>query len=550
MKKIISLICLFLIFVLVSCQTTGEPSENIPSGGGNETVNPTVPNPTNPTEPNPEDDIYRNTFVQTETNYQYLTLDKEVYTLTDDIVISIFNADKTDYVAVFDKDGEPGGPGTTHYKRNKLQGKTELTYNVASMNLTPGEYSVCLYSSTSMFLYDRVVFHVWDGDETDYIPSNVVFNATNDNIYRTSSITITPSNSKELTYKIYWANNNERLSGYSPLDTVVKANSSTFTVNFKDNMYPPREATQVEVWVMDGKSTSYFVDIDKSFLLEKSKYLFNFQVFSDVHSDVSEFTWNSHFKTALIDVMRLSGNSSALFITGDSTNFGSQTCYDLLTETLNTYIPKDGPTVYIAMGNHEYQYYESKGFDVAKNYFFEKTGNDSIYYSVEINGCKFIVMGSESLNKAGYMSDAQFAWFEDELKSVDKNKPTFVFMHQPMANTVSGMSSGLEAGGYANVATELRDLLKNYPNLYLFTGHTHITYETEKTAVFGKGSDANFVNDGAIAYLNDENYNEIIGSLGLFVEVYEDYVMINGRNFYTGEWVAEGMFVNPIYSVN
>ena len=547
MRKIISLISLILILVLCSCSENQDVKTE--SNTGSTVTNPTENNPTQ-NEPTVVDDIYRNTFVQTETDYQYLTLDKKVYTLTDDININIFGADNSDFVGVFDKDGEPGGLGTSHYKRTKLSGKTELTYNVASIELTPGEYSVCLYASGTMFLYDREVFYVWDGDETDYIPDSVVFNTNNNDTYRTSSLTITPSTNKELTYKFYWARNNERLSGYSPLDTITKSSSSTFTVDFKDNMYPPRNAKQLEVWVMDGKSTSYFVDIDEEFLLEKSKYVFNFQVFSDVHSDVDEKSWNSHFKTALIDVMRLSGNSSAIFLTGDVTNFGSQTCYNLLNKTLGEYIPSEGPDVYIALGNHEYQYYESKGYEVAKDYFFEMTGNESIYYSVEINGYKFIILGSESLNKAGYMSEEQYAWFENEMKNVDKNKPTFIFMHQPMANTVSGMSSGLEAGGYANVATKLRALLKNHPNAYVFTGHTHITYETEKTAVFGKGEDANFVNDGAIAYLNDENYNEIIGSMGLFVEVYEDYVMINGRNFYTGEWVAEGMFVNPIYSVN
>ena len=548
MKKIISfLLLLVLIFSLNAC---GDSDSN----NAEDVQTPSVTEPqTNVENPSTEvvdlNDGYQNSFVQTETNYQHIELDKEIYSLTDDLVINIFDAATTDFVAVFDMNGEPGGPGTSHYKRNKVSGKTQITFSIESMGLIPGEYCVCLYQNGTMFLYDRVVFKVSDGDATDYQVENAKLNFTNTNGYRTSSVTITPSADKELTYKFYWAKDGVRLDGYSYIDTVVKKSSKQFTVNFKDNMYMPRDANQVEIYVLEGTSTSYFIDVDSSFELKKSKYLFNFQVFSDIHSDIDEKAWNSHFKTALIDVMRLSGNSSAIFAVGDLTNFGSQTCYELLDKTLTEYIPEDGPKFYAALGNHEYQYYTSKGFETARDYYFDQIGINSIYYSVEIEGLKFIVLGSESLDKAGYMSEEQLNWFKNEMSKVDKNKPTFVFFHQPFANTLSGMDSGLEAGGFENVREEMMTILKEHPNTYAFSGHTHMTYETDKTAVFGKGKDANYVNTGAIAYLNDLNYNEIVGSLGLFVEVYEDYVMINGRNFYTGEWVSEALFVSPIYTV-
>lgn len=521
---------------------------------GNEEDSPTLSVESENTQPvteTPKDDYdgYKNPFVQEETNYQHIELDKKVYSMTDDLVINIFNAESSDFVGVFDLDGEPGGVGTPHIKRNKVSGKTQMVFNIENMKLSPGEYNVYLYKSGNMFIYDRVPFKVWDGDVSDYGVESATLDFINNSMNRTSSLTITPSTAKELTYKFYWAKDGVRLDGYSYLEVLTKSSNEPFTVNFKDNMYMPREANQVEVYVLEGNSSSYFVNVDNNFKLEKSKYLFNFQVFSDVHSDVSQQSWNAHFQTALIDVMRLSGNSSGIVIVGDSTNFGSQTCYALLKDTINELLPTTGPKVYFAMGNHEYQYYNAKGFDVARDYFFEELGLNSIYYSFELNECKFIIMGSESLDKAGYMSNEQLTWFKNQMQNVDKNKPTFVFFHQPLGGTLSGMSSGLEPAGYPNVDKELRAILKDHPNTYVFNGHTHMTYETDKTAVFGKGKDANFVNTGSIAYLNDINYNEIVGSLGLFVEVYQDYIMINGRNFTNGEWVAEAAFVSPIYKV-
>lgn len=485
-----------------------------------------------------------------EVEYQYLELNKKVYELTDDLEINIFNADASDFVGVFDMNGEPGAPGTPYYKRKKVNDNTQLVFNIADMKLVPGEYCVCLFQTATMFLYDRVLFKVSDGDATNYQVQKAEFVFSNDNNNRSSRIKLTPSTDKEITYQFYWAQDGQRIDYYSAIDTVVKEGSDEFSIKFKDNMHMPKEANQIEICVLNGLSPSYFVDVDDSFKVDESKYLFSFQVFSDIHSDVAQKSWNSHFRKALIDVMRLSKESSAIIAVGDLTNFGSQTCYDLLDSTLEEYIGDNGPKFYSAMGNHEYQYYESKGFDVARDYYFERRNLTSIYYSFTLNDYKFIILGSESLNKAGYMSDVQLNWFKNEMASVDKNKPTFIFFHQPLINTTAGMHSGLEAGGYSNVNDELRNILKQHPNAYCFCGHTHMTYETDKTAVFGKGMDANFINTGAIAYLNDINYNEICGSLGLFVEVYEDYIMINGRNFYTGKWVAEGSFASPLYKVS
>lgn len=531
MKKII--LCLFLfVFIIAICSCDKEETSDAFSDEG--TYNP---------------------FIPFDTNYQYITLDKSVFNEGEEIKVNIFDAQRQDFVGIFDMKGEPGvggeGASDVNQVRHKIsaEGKTDVTFTMSRLKLEPGEYCVCLYNMNTLFLYDRVTFKITDGDPTDYKVSSASFNFTNNGEYRTSSINITPSSDKELTYTFYWAKDNVRLKGYSALGKIKIASNESFDFNFKDNMYMPKEANQIEIDVFEGTSQPYFVDVDNKFALAKSKYLYNFQVFSDIHSDPTQYRWNTHFETALIDIMRLSGNSSALFTVGDMTNFGNDTNYIQFNDAIEKYLI-NGPKVYTALGNHEYQYHVSKDFDYAKNMYFQFTGKERLYYSLDMHGSKFIILSSESFNKAGYMSDEQFTWFKNEMKSVDKNKPTFVFFHQPLKNTVSGTYGGLETPGFSNVNDALRIVLKEHPNTYVFTGHTHITYESDKTALFGKGEDANFVNTGSIAYLNNPSYEVIVGSMGLFVEVYEDYIMINGRNFYTGEWVSEGSFVSPLYAVN
>ena len=44
-----------------------------------------------------------------------------------------------------------------------------------------------------------------------------------------------------------------------------------------------------------------------------------------------------------------------------------------------------------------------------------------------------------------------------------------------------------------NVSDTLKDILKEYPNAILFTGHTHWTLDSKQPALYGKGSNASFM---------------------------------------------------------
>ena len=80
-----------------------------------------------------------------------------------------------------------------------------------------------------------------------------------------------------------------------------------------------------------------------------------------------------------------------------------------------------------------------------------------------------------------------------------------------------------------------------------FTGHTHWHLESESPALFGNGKDANYFNTASVGYLwqGEGGGGHYPGSQGLFVEVFEDYFTVRGREFENKMWLTDAQYVLP-----
>ncbi|WP_407306150.1 metallophosphoesterase family protein [Desulfosporosinus sp. SB140] len=131
-----------------------------------------------------------------------------------------------------------------------------------------------------------------------------------------------------------------------------------------------------------------------------------------------------------------------------------------------------------------------------------------------------------------FLSETQFNWLEEVLnKNKKPYKPIFVFLHQPMPYMTLG---GLQRG-YVLQWQRLNDILSQHPEVILFNGHTH--YEIDYKNMVSQANFAIF-NSSSLAYPIDKNRNLIKNSApGLVVEVYEEKVVIKGREFLTQDWI-------------
>ncbi|KQY79936.1 metallophosphoesterase [Paenibacillus sp. Root52] len=171
------------------------------------------------------------------------------------------------------------------------------------------------------------------------------------------------------------------------------------------------------------------------------------------------------------------------------------------------------------------------------------TGMKRSYHDHWINGYHYIFLGTEQPHpKDCELSAEQLVWLELTLSEhAMPDHPIFLFLHQPLMNTVAG--SMKEQGWYGvNQDAELKAVLTQYPQAILFTGHTHWQLEAQRTMYDGEGHMPTMFNASSVGYLWTDQDEHLEGSEGLHVEIYKDRVVVKGRNFVTGEWIEGAEF--------
>lgn len=289
--------------------------------------------------------------------------------------------------------------------------------------------------------------------------------------------------------------------------------------------------------------------MDRTSAVSFEKPNLQLSVMSDVH--ISKNFSNNKFQRALIDLENIAPNYDAIAIVGDFTDAGYEEDYQKFNSILNTY---KNPMAerFIVMGNHEY--YESLIHssasitdDMLKKRFMDYNGNpiSSIYYDKWINGYHFISLAGELSAKSllpyennypgardwAYISEEQYQWLERTLPiNAVSNKPIFVFLHQPIANTVYG-SIRWNAGFDSQ---RLLTILKKYPQAILISGHSHYLLNHPKS-IYQDGF--TMVNTGSVEYVWYEEGTVPVLSQGYLINVYDDRVEFKAREFSNGTWI-------------
>lgn len=265
-----------------------------------------------------------------------------------------------------------------------------------------------------------------------------------------------------------------------------------------------------------------------------------FPVMSDIHIGIDSS--EQRFEDALRQYKKVAPHYDAIAMVGDITTTGYISEYDTFNNILNKNI-EYGAEKLISIGNHEYFdgiNNPSKNLtdDVLKNRFIENTGMSNIYYDKWIKDYHFIVLGGEEsrisnpdIEDDAIMSDTQYKWLEEKLaESTSPDKPIFVFLHQPIDDTTYGSELW---GGVKD--TKLKDTLNKYPQVILFSGHTHNLVDHPRT-VYQDGF--TMVNDGSVGYTwYNCDYGPGENSQGLLVNVYEDKVEVKSREFSLEKWL-------------
>ena len=505
-------------------------------------------------------------FTVTEPEIPHISLATTDYDLDFNITVSYkYTTTDLDWVGIYKKGTTPSGASPAYAYKYATGGNGSLTFTqqdikdyqyspLSGQPLPAGDYEMILMANDGYDILDRQEFTV-----TDHKPSAVTYDRTGARTgYADGKVTISDADHPTTKqYVLYWGNETGKLPGYEAIDTVVRTGNST-TYNMVTNTFIPQQATKLLAYGSDGNKESAqaaSLAIPENVRFKQETPLYTFDVMSDTHIQSWDSEMNTHLGMAFQDIKQNDPKSGGIFVVGDMVDQGFDENYKKFFSIVDA--NKNGlPQLNLVMGNHEFMDFSSSlpysNADGKLQKWLNNTGNTAPYYDSYINGQHFIMMGSEDYSdlKNGYahdycnISETQFNWLRNKLaETKDKKQPIFLFLHQPMLNTVAG---SYEAQGWNGVRpdqeAELRSILKDYPQVILFDGHTHWILQADHEMYDGKSTFASIFNTASAGYLWSDANETINGSQGLCVEVYKDKVLVKGRNYIDGTWLPKACF--------
>lgn len=253
-------------------------------------------------------------------------------------------------------------------------------------------------------------------------------------------------------------------------------------------------------------------------------YNLSFAVLSDVHMEGNNPERFEKFAQILSDIKRNVPSDTIAFL-GDNTMNGQIIENLFFHGFINEIKPVE--KIYTVMGNHDTGNGIDKYDSLSKRFWsyyntFNNENVDNVYYWREVNGYRFVFLGSESDNvNTSVISEAQLQWLDGVLAENDNTgKPVFVFNHHPY--------NYLEN---ADNAVELERILTEHKNVFYLSGHTHTTQMD-----FEKFDEDSYSFNLPRCTEATDNADTNDSGLGLQIYVFDNEVQVKSRRYYDSQW--------------
>lgn len=289
--------------------------------------------------------------------------------------------------------------------------------------------------------------------------------------------------------------------------------------------------------------------------------LYSFGLVSDIHlykDDVSWVTWNPNVKFDNALLYFEDKECAFCVVCGDLTQTGfydEQTSGGVIfnEEQFAKYkeiCDKHTIPVYELAGNHEGYYSQplTNNLDKWETY----TGKGVLSYTITQGNDLFIFLGQPKENVV--VSNEDFEWFKELLKK-NKNRRCFVFVHSYIEED-SGDAKDFRENSIFEMwgetkTNEFIELLKSYPNVILFHGHSHIKFECQEldeNANYTEKNGFKSIHVPSLGRPRDIDLKSLTTpykdneSQGYIVDVYSDCIVLNGMDFINNIPVPLGVY--------
>lgn len=237
--------------------------------------------------------------------------------------------------------------------------------------------------------------------------------------------------------------------------------------------------------IFAGTESEVSVVSDTGYAFNENEIVFTFANLSDPHIGFGDNANILRKTFSTIKKYAKNGIDAVLF-NGDQTQDGKREQAQLFASIAKEAFDVTKVPVIATHGNHDVywsgcmtrsEFVDAYGPDM---YLFDKDMN-SIYKGnrhVEVNGYHFVSVDIETyMPNYNTLSAETETWLRNTLDRIvgqDPNSYVFVSCHSPAKDTVYGsMSDDVKGTGDWGASVELDSILKEYPQVILFTGHTH-----------------------------------------------------------------------------
>lgn len=267
---------------------------------------------------------------------------------------------------------------------------------------------------------------------------------------------------------------------------------------------------------------------------------------ADIHTDADPYRdRTNHLRQCFAGMNKYCHGFDAVVFAGDITNSAHTLEYTLLQHLLQRYFPGAMKKLIPQMGNHD-----ARGTSINKDFpaactlfqqFCKQCGHSVCrnYYSVQVKGYTFLVLGTEKLvHNGAFFSDEQFLWLEAQLKTACAGeKPVFLICHQPPHDR-NGVETLWPDGALGEDSSRLEALLTRYtknmqaPLVYI-SGHLHkysaYTFEQAAPQLY-------YLNLPSLLFSDEEvGGHRFISGYGFVLEDRPGKLVFQGMNFITGK---------------
>lgn len=299
----------------------------------------------------------------------------------------------------------------------------------------------------------------------------------------------------------------------------------------------PYKAKKIGVYNSSGKRVGGF-GLQNLKRYGLGKKLYSFGALSDIHLQYD--TAQADFRKALT-YLNETEDVAFTCICGDLTSSGTATELQTYTDYVNTYSP-DTP-VYEVTGNHD-AHRQILSFDSMRTY----TGHD-LYYTFMHGDDVFIMFGMTQANLnetvSTPFSQESLQWLYETLEA-NRNKRCFVFQHVLRFDGSGKPYSKNPTGNLLNntQGSVFCSLMEHYTNVIWFHGHSHTKFDCQVDcdyANYDRMFGCHSVHIPSLAvprdYEEDAYVSKYAESEGYVVDVYENHIVLRGRDFVKGEFL-------------